>query len=80
MVVPAEFKILWTGFLKPNQIVICFLVAFFKGLFISWAEFLVGLALIQTARQDAKNATTSGVTNKNNSGGGVLVAVVFSST
>jgi hypothetical protein len=57
LLVCSSLLILFTGFLEANQIVICFMVAFAKGLFISWAEFLVGLCLIKTARLASKRSS-----------------------
>jgi len=39
-----------TVFLQSDQIWGCFVLAFAKGVFVSWAEFLVGVSLIATAR------------------------------
>jgi len=38
-----------TAFLKQGQVVICFLVAFLRGIFVSAAEFMIGLALLSSA-------------------------------
>ena len=39
-----------TAFLHQGQVLGCFIVAFAKGICVSWAEFLVGLSLILAAR------------------------------
>ncbi len=39
-----------TTFLEEGQVVQCFVIAFLRGIFISWAEFLVGLNLILSAK------------------------------
>lgn len=39
----------YTAFLKKGQVVRCFMVAFFRGVFVSGAEFMVGLGLLSCA-------------------------------
>jgi len=51
----ASIAICSTAFLPPQSTIACFIIAFIKGMAVAWAEFMVGLALITSARVKSRS-------------------------